>query len=276
MNNTSLFNRTVKTNIILYKSNGQGRDDYILHDNGGFWKNAKPIKMKEYFYRSPFGVYHSWNRTPPIWVYHSDGSGRDSYVYNNNGGLMKKYNSLVTNCKNFLWLKNEEESKCENMKKKIKLTRGEKIYLQRINKIQNDLVDRLYNKRNIRKKIFNKDKSKINMNNSNEASFSLELKDNKKNSLIKSSSQFFEKKQLDPIKCYKSHEFNIPRLMLNNKFNSNSMRNIFKKNTNINLNKNNYYYKKKFIFDSLNSKFTKFPKVKCTIESNDNKNNLNN
>ena len=271
MNNTSLFNRTVKTNIILYKSNGKGRDDYISHNSGGFWKNVKPIKVKECFYRHPFGVYHSWNRTPPIWLYHSDGSGRDSYVYNDNGGLMKKYNSMVTNCQNFLWIKNEESK--ENLKKKIKLTRGEKIYLKKINKIQNDLVNRLYNKRNIRKKIFIKDKSKINANDSNEASFSFELKDNKKNTLMKSSSQFYDKKQLSTIKCYKSQDFNKPSLMLNNHFNSNSMRNIFKNNMKINLNKNNYYYKRKFIFDSLNNKLTKLPKVKCSIESSDNKNN---
>ena len=121
--------------------------------------------------------------------------------------------------------------------------------------------------------MFIKDKSKINANDSNEASFSFELKDNKKNTLMKSSSQFYDKKQLSIIKCYKSQDFNKPSLMLNNHFNSNSMRNIFKNNMKINLNKNNYYYKRKFIFDSLNNKLTKLPKVKCSIESNDNKNN---
>ena len=34
-----LFNRTVKTNIIIYTTDGTGRDGYITFNNAGFWKN---------------------------------------------------------------------------------------------------------------------------------------------------------------------------------------------------------------------------------------------
>ncbi len=271
MSNMSLFNSTMKTNIVLYRSNGKGRDSYISYNSGGFWKNKNPINIKEHYYPTPFGIYHSWNRKPPIWIYHSDGTGRDSYVSYDNGGFIKKFNSMSNYCKNFLWLNNEEK-KSENYKKKIKLTRGEILYFQKINKIQKDLVNRLYNQRNLRKKIIIKDKIKINANNSNDISFSFDLKKNKNNTLIKSSSQILEKKQLNSIQCYNSYDNHNRKLMLNNRFNSNSMRNMLKKNMKLNLNKS-FYNKKKFIFDIKNNKITTIPKVKCAIESDDNKNN---
>ena len=44
----SLFNRTVKTNIIIYPTDGCGRDGYITYNNAGFWKqNIKQIVPKE-------------------------------------------------------------------------------------------------------------------------------------------------------------------------------------------------------------------------------------
>jgi hypothetical protein len=126
----------VKTNIVLYKSNGDGRDTYISYNSGGFWKeNIRPIVPKETFYRKPFSIYRSWGKTPPIWTYHSDGSGRDTYVCYNNGGLMKKFSSMAENYKNFLRL-NDDNKKEESLKNiKINLSRDEKIYLRKIHKI---------------------------------------------------------------------------------------------------------------------------------------------
>ena len=142
---TSLFARTVKTNIVLYKSNGDGRDTYISYNSGGFWKeNIRPIVPKETFYRKPFAIYRSWGKTPPIWTYHSDGSGRDTYVCYNNGGLMKKFSSMAENYKNFLRL-NDDNKKEESLKNiKINLSRDEKIYLRKIHKIQKDLANAIY------------------------------------------------------------------------------------------------------------------------------------
>lgn len=43
-----LFNRTVKTNILIYPTNGSGRDGYITYNNAGFWKdNLKRISFDE-------------------------------------------------------------------------------------------------------------------------------------------------------------------------------------------------------------------------------------
>ena len=284
---TSLFSRTVKTNIILYKSNGQGRDTYISYNNGGFWKDKiNPVQQKEENYHKPSSIYHSWGKTPAIWTYHSDGSGRDSYVIFNNGGLMKKFNSMADNCRNFLKLEDNSKKDESFRNIKIKLSKDEKIYLRKINKIQKDLVNRLYNsinnnKTNLRKKIICCDRYKLKDDNSNNISFdlkninpnsiSLDLKDN--NICKKSSSQIFNKKQLKlkPIKLKNK----LCLFKNNNKMSSNSVNNIYRKNMNIDNGMNNkkYNYRRKFIYDTLNNKFTKCPKVKCSIDQNEHKNN---
>ena len=291
---TSLFGRTMKTNIILYKSNGKGRDGYITHNNGGFWKdNIKPLYKKDVYPRSPFAVYHSWGKIPPIWTYHSDGSGRDSYVCINNGGLIKKFNSMAERLQNFLRDSNDVY-KDENVKHaKYKLSNDEKLYFRRINKIQKDLVNRLYNtidnkKRVLRKKIICRDNYRIvngnisydNELNENNNSMSIDKKE-KCNNLIKSASQIYTKKTLEPIKCYKNRGMfnyssllkNKNNLMLNNRhISSNSTYNIFRKDMKINNeldNNKNYDYRRKFIFDASDNKYMKKPKIKCFIDSNE-------
>ena len=87
-----LFNRTVKTNIIIYPNDGTGRDCYIYFNNGGFWKdNIKRYALQEKFKRSSFARFRSIRKTPPIWNYHADGSGRDSYILYDYGGLINNY-----------------------------------------------------------------------------------------------------------------------------------------------------------------------------------------
>ena len=283
---TSLFNRTVKTNIILFKSNGKDRDGYISYNSGGFWKeNIKPAK--EIYPHSPFNVHYSLEKIPPICTYHSDGSGRDSYVVVNSGGLVKKYNSLAENIRNFLRDKKEVKKEESLRKVKIKYSRDEKLYLRKINKIQKDLVDRLYNninsKKNLRKRIIYNDRMKKDGNISNDSkidnSFTMNtnnINESKINNLIRSSSQIYNKKFLEPIKCYNNSKINCStllknhrKLILNNRnINSLSSNNIIK--SNINNSKNDYYFTNKFIFDTSKNKFIKYPKVKCYIESIDN------
>ena len=87
-----LFNRTVKTNIIIYPTNGSGRDTYIMYNNAGFWKeNLRKFSNKNKSKRSSFARFHSIRNIPRIWNYHSDGTGRDTYILYNDGGLMNIY-----------------------------------------------------------------------------------------------------------------------------------------------------------------------------------------
>ena len=76
----------------MYPNDGTGRDVYIYFNNGGFWKdNIKRYQLKEKFKRSSFARFHSIRKIPPIWNYHADGTGRDSYILYDYGGLINNY-----------------------------------------------------------------------------------------------------------------------------------------------------------------------------------------
>ena len=67
---------------VHYHTNGTGRDQYIVRDNGGFGHMYEPIKYPQ------VGTFttkrHVSENAPMIHAkncyYYSDGSGRDSYI----------------------------------------------------------------------------------------------------------------------------------------------------------------------------------------------------
>ena len=74
-----------------YQVNGTGRDSYIGIDNGGFYVRSDPSKAAD---SGMFGgtgpkFFQTYNaRAPTKYVgYKSNGSGRDTYIANSNGGL---------------------------------------------------------------------------------------------------------------------------------------------------------------------------------------------
>ena len=94
----SVSRTQVKPNAfrINYFADGTGRDTFVKNDNGGFYKPYSPVPADKV---GTFGSKRSWCPPAPIIksrgvYYHSDGSGRDSYVGINAGGL--------TNSRNFL------------------------------------------------------------------------------------------------------------------------------------------------------------------------------
>lgn len=258
MSTNSLFNRTVKTNIILYQTDGFGRDGYIAYNDAGFWKeNIKPIVQKVVFQRPPFAVFHSLRNIPPIWTYYSDGSGRDSYVYYNNGGLKRKFSPLAgQSLQKFLREKIDERK--NNHQQKVHLSKDEKIYLNKIKQIQKDLVNRLYNKY--------KYKSTNNPNNERYGNII------NNHTLYRSSSQVIGRQTLEPIK----YNLNNSNNTLDKNFNLNSspINKIYtsKNNENIKLksmgtrNRNPWYFKRKYIVNSIDNKLLKHPKIKCSLE----------
>ena len=140
-----LTSRTVKTNIILYPTDGTGRDGYITYNNGGFWKdNIKNVSLSEKYKRSSFARFRSIRKTPPIWNYHADGTGRDSYVFYDYGGLINNFYK-VPDPNIFRSGNNEKTIDCNKTNYQF-LTRDEKIYQSKLTKIQKDVVDRLYYK----------------------------------------------------------------------------------------------------------------------------------
>lgn len=88
--------RTARPRWNLYATDGLGRDSYISFNNGGFWKqNINPIIRKPNYPIYHDSNYHSLHHNPAPFKYYSDGSGRDSYILVNDGGL--KYNHLALN-----------------------------------------------------------------------------------------------------------------------------------------------------------------------------------
>ena len=97
-------------------SDGNGRDSYILINNGGLTISRinKPNWINDYFncsvkkslgkYDSTFyGSNRSIAKDPPPFYYPPDGIGRDYYIIKNNGGLINRHqNSLHHNFENEL------------------------------------------------------------------------------------------------------------------------------------------------------------------------------
>lgn len=140
--------RTVKTNIILYSTDNQGRDGYITYNNGGFWKNnIKQIKLKTHFPRYINRTFHSLIHQAAPFNYYSDGRGRDTYVIKNNAGLVKEFIPLANRQILSKYLRRDIipfsfDKKIKN--KNIFLTPTDKENYLKMNQIQKNVVGRLY------------------------------------------------------------------------------------------------------------------------------------
>lgn len=86
------FVRTQHAKYASYYGDGFGRDSYISVNNGGLTGNEKANMMRRPHRRTlrcenP----NSPRKNPQTTTYKSDGSGRDSYVIHNSGGLVGDY-----------------------------------------------------------------------------------------------------------------------------------------------------------------------------------------
>lgn len=223
--------RTTRTNMVFYSTDGNGRDGYITYNDGGFWKeNIKQISLKPDYPRNNKKNFYSLFHQAAPFNYQSDGSGRDSYVIEHNGGLVKPFEPLIKQ-KLIKFLRKDNS---EYIKRKIFLTKSQKKFLNKIKNIQKNVVNRLYNDSLDR---IRKNKMKLN---------------------TKSLSGFFDetinRKNLDsisPIKNYKDKDYSLKN---NKKFlnplkeqNQKNFFNIILKNRNIHKNnsmKNLSYFDK--------------------------------
>ena len=133
----------LRPNIILYTRDGTGRDSYISYNDGGFWKDIdQKIKPKPKFPFTPFSTQHSFRKNPMPLHYHSDGFGRDSYIFHNNGGLTNGFTPL-SNYKLQCFLRQNSGNFYPNSNK-IKLNKSELKHKNLIYKIQQNVIKRLY------------------------------------------------------------------------------------------------------------------------------------
>ena len=104
MDVSTLLNRTYDPKFTTYRGDGMGRDTYITCGNGGLiadsgLPNHSPFTGfqasggldKFYTNQGCHQVRHSSHKDAVAFRYFGDGSGRDSYVIGDNGGLIPKY-----------------------------------------------------------------------------------------------------------------------------------------------------------------------------------------
>ena len=146
MSSYNNLGRTIRNNISLYIRDGQGRDGYIAYNNGGFWKDPEGINIKKIKYEHPQRkTFHSLNHSPAPFNYIRDGSGRDNYIAYNNGGLTKGFiPNFKVNLLHFLRKNDSVPSFSFKFNKKRILSKREIAYFGFLNKIQTDVVKRLY------------------------------------------------------------------------------------------------------------------------------------
>ena len=211
MSSQILFNRTVKTNIILYPTDGTGRDGYIYFNSGGFWKdNIKRYSLEEKYKRSSFARFHSIRRDPPIWNYHADGTGRDTYILHDYGGLINGFYK-APNMNNFRSYDESVINPNRAINNNLYMSADERKYHEKLMKIQKDVVNRLYYKpkRNLK---FDKHLKREN-----------------------SHGNIFRKLKLEPIKMNRSDIDNNQTNEINDNINGS-----YFNNNNIGLRNNNY------------------------------------
>lgn len=84
--------RTFSPKYVNYFGDGSGRDTYAVVSNGGLTNVDKKYMMSRPF-RNTFQnrIHASPLKDAVSFTYHSDGTGRDSYVISNSGGLVNDY-----------------------------------------------------------------------------------------------------------------------------------------------------------------------------------------
>ena len=95
-NEISSLYRTFSPSFNAYTRDGDGRDGYIGYNNGGFWNLRIPpgTSFESTYPASTRYRFRSINRQVAPFKYYSDGSGRDSYILINSGGLKRESKAL--------------------------------------------------------------------------------------------------------------------------------------------------------------------------------------
>ena len=144
--------RTFMPKVIIYNSDGGGRDTYIQTNNGGFFHGGvkSVIKGDQFDFYSKYNHLYDIRKQPVSIRYRSDGTGRDSYVMVNSGGFESPSRSLksihITD-----FLRNSPKSKFiprhgkhNSMHQAEFLTSKQKFMKTEHMKHEKEIVNRLY------------------------------------------------------------------------------------------------------------------------------------
>ena len=94
MNSTTTKAGVFIPKYTTYGPDGLGRDNYIIYNNGGFLDKLNKVKIKDNFEVVSTARFYNTRRNVAPFKYRSDGTGRDSYVLHEHGGLERDHKSL--------------------------------------------------------------------------------------------------------------------------------------------------------------------------------------
>ena len=153
--------RTARPRFALYVPDGLGRDRYIGYNNGGFWKTNEYTIIRRPDYEYPkYNNFHTLFHMAAPFKYYSDGTGRDSYVFDN--GLTRNDKPLIA-YKLTDFLRNNQTNR--TFGKKVYLSQGEKKFNKQRRNLENRMIRRLYTQpleKILQKKKATEDKTKDN------------------------------------------------------------------------------------------------------------------
>ena len=142
--------RTSKNGYIPYTADGNGRDRYIVYDNGGMISQNNSVKPDD-IRRTGTSLYTkvayksvSPYIKSPNFHYHSDGNGRDSYIYSNGGGLI--YDSKPLGMYKLTDFLRGNEERIPVNKEKMWLSKEQGKYQQFLRNKEKEIIYRLYEK----------------------------------------------------------------------------------------------------------------------------------
>ncbi len=148
-NNQNLKDLSLLPQYVHYLADGKGRDIYISSNSGGFSKyHSHGLDTKEtYPAKVKFKFSYPQLHSAPL-VYRSDGSGRDSYILREAGGLRDEFKTLSAfKLEDILRTPSEHLMKyIENRKNKniVWVSKKELEMNKANNRIKKNVVKRLY------------------------------------------------------------------------------------------------------------------------------------
>ena len=164
MKNLSSLYRTMKLRYVPYPPDGTGRDRYVAYNNGGFFdKNKTSFNANQNNKQTGTSfdtkIDYKYTISPsvkaPNFHYHGDGTGRDSYIISNGGGLFYDSRSLNSyKLTDFLRKSETGFMKTNNFGNRA-LSLSEMKYNMALRDLEKSLVNRLYEKEIYKRKLKN-------------------------------------------------------------------------------------------------------------------------
>ena len=131
-----------------YDYDGKGRDMYIGFNNGGFWNTRVPpgTSLEPCTERSTKYRFKWPSKDPVSFTYRSDGSGRDSYILIDSGGLNRQSKPLCSYSLSDFLRGDDFGSQRRTYSSGFNTSKYQFSRNKALRQTQKNVVDRLYNK----------------------------------------------------------------------------------------------------------------------------------